>query len=44
MATIALARPWQRYLRISLRGRIVLVLVLGGALGWIVNHFQLPGQ
>jgi hypothetical protein len=38
MATIALARPWQQYLRISLRGLILLVLVLGSALGWIVNR------
>jgi hypothetical protein len=37
MATNAVASPWRRYLRISLRGLIVLVLVLGSALGWIVN-------
>ncbi len=40
MATIALARPWQRYLRFSLRGLVVLVLVLGGALGWIVSRVE----
>ena len=38
MATNALASPWQRYLGIRLRGLIVLVLVLGSALGWIVNR------
>jgi Leucine Rich repeat len=38
VATIASVRPWQRYLRISLRGLIVLVLVLGSVLGWIVNR------
>ena len=36
MAKDAEARPWWRYLRISLRGLIVLVLVLGSALGLIV--------
>ena len=39
MATNAvLARPWRRYLRISLRGLIVLVLVLGSTVGGIVNR------
>jgi hypothetical protein len=40
MATDAVASPWWRYLRISVRGLIVLVLVLGGALGWIVNRAE----
>jgi internalin A len=31
-------RPWWTYLRLSLRGLIVLVLVIGGGLGWIVNR------
>lgn len=30
-------RWWQRYLRISMRGLIVLVLVIGGGMGWIVR-------
>ena len=38
MATNTVASPWWRYLRISLRGLIVLVLVLGGGLGWFVNR------
>ena len=38
MATNAVTSPWRRYLRISLRGLIVLVLVLGSVLGWIVSR------
>jgi hypothetical protein len=38
MARNALARPWQRELRISLRGLIVVVLALGSSLGWIINR------
>jgi hypothetical protein len=38
MATVAVASPWRRYLRISLRELIVIVLVLGSALGWIVQR------
>lgn len=30
-------RPWWRYIRFSLRGLIVVVLVIGGSLGWIVQ-------
>ena len=41
MVTIALARPWQRHLRISLRRLIVLVPVLGSALGWIVSRAKI---
>jgi hypothetical protein len=33
-----IGKPWQRYLRISLRGLIVLVLVIGSGLGWIINR------
>ena len=29
--------PWRRFLRFSVRGMIVLVLVIGGWLGWIVR-------
>ena len=28
---------WQRFLRFSLRGLNVLVLVIGGGLGWLVR-------
>ena len=38
MATNPVASSWWRYLRISLRGLIVLVLVFGGGLGWFVNR------
>ena len=38
MATAAVARPWRKYMRISVRGLIVAVLVLGGGLGWVVNR------
>jgi internalin A len=38
----AVSRPWRRYLRFSVRGLIVLVLVIGLGLGWIVTsaHIQ----
>jgi Leucine-rich repeat (LRR) protein len=34
--------PWRKYLRFSVRGLIVLVLLIGGGLGWIVRkaHIQ----
>ena len=32
------SRPWRRYLRFSVRGLIVVVLVIGGGLGWIVRQ------
>jgi hypothetical protein len=31
-------KPWQRYLRFSLRGLIVVVLVIGSGLGWTINR------
>ena len=36
------SRPWRRFLRFSVRGLIVLVLVVGAGLGWIVRqaHIQ----
>jgi hypothetical protein len=30
--------PWRRYLRFSVRGLIVLVLVIGTGLGWVVHE------
>jgi hypothetical protein len=30
-------RPWRRYLRFSMRGLIVVVLLIGGWIGWIVR-------
>ncbi len=36
------SRPWRRFLRVSVRGMIVLVIVVGAGLGWIVRraHIQ----
>src|SRR4051794_38588663 len=31
------ARPWRRFLRFSVRGMIVVVLVVGVGLGWLVR-------
>src|SRR5277367_1772029 len=31
------SRPWRRYLRISMRGLILLVLVIGACLGWVTR-------
>ena len=31
------SRFWRRYLRISMRGLIILVLVVGGGMGWLVR-------
>src|SRR5262249_17953896 len=33
----AVRRPWRRFLRFSVRGGVVVVLVIGGWLGWIVR-------
>lgn len=30
-------QSWRRYLRLSLRTLVVLVLVIGGVLGWLAN-------
>ncbi len=42
MAAEPASRPWRSYLRFSVRGLIVLVLVIGAGLGWIVRtaHIQ----
>ena len=37
----AASRPWQRFLRFSVRGLIVLVLVIGGWLGWFIHRVEL---
>ena len=34
-------RPWRRYLRFSLRGLIVIVLVIGAGLGWVVRNARI---
>ena len=37
-------RPWRRFLRFSVRGLIVLVLVIGGLLGWIVRSARIQRE
>jgi hypothetical protein len=32
------SRPWRRFLRFSVRGLIVIVLVIGVGLGWVVRQ------
>ena len=36
--------PWRRYLRFSVRGLIVLVLVIGLGLGWIVRSVRIQRE
>jgi hypothetical protein len=38
------SRPWRRYLRFSVRGLIVLVLVIGAGLGWIVRSARMQRE
>jgi internalin A len=38
------SRPWRRFLRFSVRGMIVLVLVIGVWLGWIVHSARVQRQ
>jgi Leucine-rich repeat (LRR) protein len=40
MPTSPVSLPWRRYLRFSVRGLIILVLVIGAGLGWIVREAQ----
>ncbi len=35
------SRPWRTYLRFSVRGLIVIVMVIGGWLGWIVRSARI---
>ena len=37
MPAESVSHHWRRYLRFSVRGLIILVLVIGGWLGWIVR-------
>ena len=39
-----ISRPWRRFLRFSVRGLIVLVLVIGGWLGWIVRSARIQRE
>ena len=38
------AGPWRRFLRISVRGMIVVVLLVGGWLGWIVRSARIQRE
>ena len=40
----AVSRPWRRFLRFSVRGLIVVVLVVGGWLGWIVRSARIQRE
>jgi internalin A len=42
--TEPVSRPWRRFLRFSVRGMIVLVLVIGGWLGWIVRSARIQRE
>ena len=39
-----LPATWPRWLRLSVRGLIVLVLIVGGWLGWVVRHAQIQRE
>ena len=38
------SRPWRRFLRFSVRGMIVLVLVIGGWLGWLFAALEFSAR
>jgi hypothetical protein len=38
------SRPWRRFLRVSVRGLIVLVLVVGTWPGWIVRSARIQPE
>ena len=38
------SRPWRRFLRFSVRGLFVLVLVIAAALGWIVRSARIQRE
>jgi hypothetical protein len=39
-----ISRPWQRFLRFSVRGMIVVVLVICGSLGWMVRSARIQRE
>ena len=41
MSAEPVSRPWRRFLRFSVRGLIIIVLVIGGWLGWIVRSARI---
>jgi internalin A len=44
MSANPVARPWQRFLRFSVRGLIVLVVVIGAGLGWLVRSARIQSE
>src|SRR5271167_2173291 len=38
------SRPWRRFLRFSVRGLIVVVLVIGAWLGWLVRSARIQRE
>ena len=40
----SVARPWQRFLRFSVRGMIVVVLLIGGSLGSLVRSARIQRE
>jgi internalin A len=44
MASGPISRPWRRYLRFSIRGLIVLVLLIGVGLGWLVRSARIQRE
>jgi hypothetical protein len=44
MPTGPASNPWRKYLRFSLRGLIVLVLVIGAGLGWVVRRARIQSE
>jgi internalin A len=42
--TNAVSHPWRRYLRFSVRGLIVLVLMIGLGLGWLVRSARIQRE
>jgi hypothetical protein len=38
------SHPWRRLLRFSVRGLIVLVLVIGAGLGWVVRSARIQRE
>ena len=44
MAAESVPRPWRRFMRFSVRRLIVLVLVVGAALGWIVRGARIQRE
>ncbi len=44
MSAVPVARPWRGFLRFSVRGLIVLVLVVGAWLGWLVRSARIQRE